>query len=130
MEKLSQSLEDYLETIYNKIQENSRVKAIDISRELGVSRASVTEALNRLAEKGFINYEKYGSVLITDMGVEKAKQIVSLHKELTEFFINLGIDSTEAETTACKIEHIVSDKIKERVLAFNKFVKNNPDFKF
>lgn len=130
MEKLSQSLEDYLETIYNKIQENSRVKAIDISRELGVSRASVTEALNRLAEKGFINYEKYGSVLITDMGVEKAKQIVSLHKELTEFFINLGIDNTEAETTACKIEHIVSDKIKERVLAFNKFVKNNPDFKF
>ncbi|MDO5438012.1 MAG: metal-dependent transcriptional regulator, partial [bacterium] len=114
----------------NKIQENSRVKAIDISRELGVSRASVTEALNRLAEKGFINYEKYGSVLITDMGVEKAKQIVSLHKELTEFFINLGIDNTEAETTACKIEHIVSDKIKERVLAFNKFVKNNPDFKF
>lgn len=130
MEKLSQSLEDYLETIYNKIQENSRVKAIDISRELGVSRASVTEALNRLAEKGFINYEKYGSVLITDIGVEKAKQIVSLHKELTEFFINLGIDNTEAETTACKIEHIVSDKIKERVLAFNKFVKNNPDFKF
>lgn len=130
MEKLSQSLEDYLEIIYNKIQENDKVKAIDISRELNVSRASVTEALNRLKEKKLINYEKYGEILITDNGIKKAKEIVSLHKELTEFFVNLGIDTKEAEDTACKIEHIVSKNVKTRVLAFNKFCKENPDFKF
>ena len=130
MEKLSQSLEDYLEIIYNKIQENDKVKAVDISRELNVSRASVTEALNRLKEKKLINYEKYGEILITDNGIKKAKEIVSLHKELTEFFVNLGIDTKEAEDTACKIEHIVSKNVKTRVLAFNKFCKENPDFKF
>ncbi len=130
MEKLSQSLEDYLEIIYNKLQENNKVKAVDIARELSVSRASVTEALNKLAEKKYINYEKYGEILITKEGVEKAKEIVFLHNELTLFFINLGIEAKEAENTACKIEHIVSNNIKERVLAFNEFCKNNPEFKF
>ena len=75
--KLSQSLEDYLEIIYNKIKENSSVKAIDISRQLNVSRASVTEALNKLAEKGYINYEKYGEIIINELGIKKAKEIVS-----------------------------------------------------
>ena len=130
MEKLSQSLEDYLEIIYNKIQENNKVKAIDIARELNVSRASVTEALNRLSDKKFINYEKYGNIVITDIGIKKAKEIVALHKELTEFFKNLGIDYNESEEIACKIEHIVSNNIKERILAFNKFCKDNPNFKF
>lgn len=130
MEKLSQSLEDYLEIIYNKIQENNEVKAIDISRELGVSRASVTEALNKLRDKNLINYEKYGDILITENGIKKAKEIVSLHKELTLFFENLGIETNEAESTACKIEHIVSKNIKKRILAFNKYIKNHPDFKF
>lgn len=130
MEKLSQSLEDYLEIIYNKIQENNKVKAVDIARELNVSRASVTEALNRLNEKKLINYEKYGEILITNEGIKKAKEIVSLHKELTKFFNNLGVSDFEAEEVACKIEHIVSKNIKNRILAFNKFCENNPEFKF
>jgi len=130
MEKLSQSLEDYLEIIYNKIQEHNEVKAVDIARELKVSRASVTEALNKLRDKKFINYEKYGDILITQEGIKKAKEIVSLHKELTLFFENIGIENKEAEEVACKIEHIVSKNIKKRVSAFNKFIKENPNFKF
>ena len=130
MKELSQSLEDYLEIIYNKLQENNKVKAIDISKSLNVSRASVTEALHKLKEKGFINYEKYGEIIITQDGIEKAKQIVFLHKELSRFFQNLGIMGNEAECLACKIEHIVSDNIKDRIMAFNNFCSKNPDFKF
>ena len=128
--KLTSSLEDYLEIIYNKIKENSKVKAIDISRELNVSRASVTEALNKLAKNGFINYEKYGQIIITDEGIKKAKEIVFLHQELTNFFENLGIDSIEASENACKIEHIISNNIKKRIQDFNQFCKTNPEFKF
>lgn len=130
MEKLSQSLEDYLEIIYNKIQENNEVKAVDIARELNVSRASVTEALNKLCGKKFINYEKYGDISITPEGIKKAKEIVSLHRELTLFFENIGIEKKESEEVACKIEHIVSKNIKKRILAFNKYCKENPEFKF
>ena len=56
-DNLSQSLEDYLEIIYNEINKNNAVKAIDISRQLNVSRASVTEALNKLAEKNNNQYD-------------------------------------------------------------------------
>ena len=49
--KLSSGLEDYLECIFNNIQVSGSVKAVEISRELDVSRASVTDALHRLAEK-------------------------------------------------------------------------------
>lgn len=128
--KLSASLEDYLEIIYNKINENSKVKAIDISRELKVSRASVSEALNKLAKNGFINYEKYGQILITEVGIKKAKEIVLLHQELTKFFENLGIDSKEASENACKIEHIISNNVKKRIQDFNHFCKINQEFKF
>ncbi len=128
--KLSASLEDYLEIIYNKINENSKVKAIDISRELKVSRASVSEALNKLAKNGLINYEKYGQILITEVGIKKAKEIVLIHQELTKFFENLGIDSKEASENACKIEHIISNNVKKRIQDFNQFCKVNHEFKF
>lgn len=128
--KLSQSLEDYLEIIYNKISENKTVKAIDISRQLNVSRASVTEALNKLSEKGYITYEKYGDIVINELGIKKAKEIVLRHRELSLFLKNLGVDDVEADETACKIEHIISNNIQKRIIAFNKFCKNNPDFKF
>lgn len=128
--KLSQSLEDYLEIIYNKIKENTSVKAIDISRQLNVSRASVTEALNKLAEKGYINYEKYGEIIINELGIKKAKEIVSRHKELSTFLKNLGVDDSEAEDTACKIEHIISKNVQKRIAAFNNFCKQNPELKF
>ena len=48
MEKLTASLEDYLEIICNYINCNKKIRAIDISKELKVSRASVTEALKKL----------------------------------------------------------------------------------
>ena len=51
MNNLSSSLEDYLECVYNRINLNGSVKAIEISKDLNVSRASVTEALNKLAQK-------------------------------------------------------------------------------
>ncbi len=126
--KLSQSLEDYLEIIWNEIEENKTVKAIDISRKLNVSRASVTEALNKLCEKGYINYEKYGLIAINEEGINKAKEIVLRHKELTRFFVNLGIEKTEAENAACKIEHINSPNIRNKVIAFNEYCANHPEF--
>ena len=53
---LTSSLEDYLEVISNYLKKYNKVRAIDISKELNVSRASVSEALKRLSKQGLINY--------------------------------------------------------------------------
>lgn len=113
--KLSSGLEDYLECIFNNIQVSGSVKAIEISRELDVSRASVTDALHRLAEKKYINYERYGSISITDKGISKAQEIIEKHTILKRFFTDvLTLSEKEASENACRIEHVITPE------AFNK----------
>ncbi len=124
MEKLSASLEDYLEVIYNSIKYNDTVKAVDIARELNVSRASVTEALNKLSTKGLINYGRYQTITITDMGMKIAQDVVNRHSSLSSFFENiLGASRQEAEENACRIEHIISAELLDRIEVYVKFAE-------
>ncbi len=117
--ELSSGLEDYIECIYNKLQSNGSVKAIEISKELGVSRASVTDALQRLAEKRYINYERYGKIDITEIGIKKAKSVIDRHKVLTRFFENiLGLSDDEASENACRIEHVITENAFNRLKSY------------
>lgn len=112
---LSSGLEDYLECIYNNLQLKGVIKAVEISKELNVSRASVTDALHRLANKKYINYERYGSIEITQKGVDKAKEVIDKHNILKNFFEKvLLLSSEEASENACRIEHVITEN------AFNK----------
>lgn len=129
MNNLSSSLEDYLECVYNRIVSKGSVKAIDISKELNVSRASVTEALNKLAKKEYINYGRYEMISITDSGIEKAKEIINKHNVLQCFFETvLGVSKNEATETACRIEHIVTENILNRLSDLTKFCNDEPEF--
>lgn len=110
MEKLTSSLEDYLEIICNHIDSNEIIRAIDISKELSISRASVTEALKKLEAKGYINYSRYNTISLTEAGKSIAKNIVSKHTTLQLFFEKvLGLPQNEASINACKIEHVITD---------------------
>ena len=118
---LSSGLEDYLECIYNSLLSKGSVKAIEISKALDVSRASVTDALHRLAEKEYINYERYGSIEITEKGEIKAKEVIDKHNILTDFFEKvLLLSKNEASENACRIEHVITknafNKLKEFTL--------------
>ena len=116
MEKLTASLEDYLEIICNYNESNQKLKAIDISKELSISRASVTEALKKLESKGFINYSRYETISLTEAGKSIANNIVSKHKTLQNFFEKiLGLSKEEASVNACKIEHVITDKAFEKI---------------
>ena len=131
-EKLTSSLEDYLEAVYTILTKNNAVKAIDVSRMLNVSRASTTEALKKLAEKKLINYGRYDAISITPEGEAAAKEVIKKHNSLHEFFSYvLGASDSEAQDNACKIEHIVSNDILKRIVAFTKYYKKNfgDDFK-
>ena len=119
-------IQDYLEIIYTKLEENSRVKAIEISKELKVSRASVTEALKKLEKEGLISYGRYESIAITDAGILKAKEVINKHKILQEFFEQiLGLAAEDAVINACKIEHVISEEAFDRLKNFSEFCKKN-----
>jgi len=115
---MSASLEDYIMTIYKIIDEKKGVKAIDISRRLGVGRSSVTDALKNLAEKQLINYSPYDVISLTEKGEKIAADIANKHQILHDFFENvLVLDSEEAAKNACKMSHAISEE------AFDKFVQ-------
>ena len=120
--KISATLEDYLELIYETIQEKSTIKAIDIAKKFDISRASVTEALQRLEQKGYISSGRYQPILLTDKGTNLAKEIIYKHETLQKFFISvLNLSEEEAEINACRIEHIITttafERIKEYVIS-------------
>lgn len=116
MAEITSSLEDYIEAVYSIFLAEKKVKAIDVSRKLKVSRASVTEALQKLEQLGLINYGHYGTISMTDEGIKKAKKIIKKHETLAFFFENLlGVEHNLAEETACKIEHVISDSILKKL---------------
>jgi len=126
MEKLSVSLEDYIEEIYNQILKNGQAKVTIIADSLNVKKSSVTGAMNNLSEKGLINYSPYSSITLTPQGEKIAKNILKKHKNISEFFIEvLKLPQKEALETACKMEHIVSEKLFKNMLKLTKYVKTN-----
>lgn len=119
MEKLTASLEDYLETIWINTETSQKIRPIDVSKIMNVSRASVTEALNKLSKKGYIRNEKYQTITLTEQGEEIAKKIVSKHRTLQHFFEKiLNLSTEESTENACKIEHVITDNAFKQILEF------------
>lgn len=116
---LSPSNEDYLEAIFDLSSVNSAVRSIDVSTRLNVSRASVNKAVGLLKDAGLVVQQPYGTITLTDEGRYRAARVRTRHDTLRAFLNGvLGIDIETAEDEACKIEHIISDKTLEHLIAF------------
>lgn len=127
LKAVSSSHEDYLEAIYEIFNEKQGVKAIEISRRLGVGRSSVTDALKALSEKKLVNYGRYDVISLTEEGKKLAEGVIAKHAVLYDFFINvLGLSSEEANKNACRVEHVISE---EALNGFVKFMKENEKIK-
>ncbi len=125
---LTESLEDYLETILLLTREHTVARSRDIAARLGVQRSSVTGALHALADRKLINYEPYGYVTLTAEGTIEAERVRRRHVVLRDFLVKvLSIEEEEADTTACRMEHAVSKTVVDRLVAFAEFVESCPD---
>jgi Mn-dependent DtxR family transcriptional regulator len=98
-------MEDYLEVIYELVLQKGYATTIDISDYLNVSSPSVTRMMKKLHETGFIRYEKYRGMSLTDKGIEVAKAIRKRHGILAEFFKMIGVQDDIANEDAEGIEH-------------------------
>lgn len=127
-EKLSASLEDYLEAIYHLTVGQDVARGKDIADSMGVSRASVTGALRVLSEKGLVHYKPYGYTTLTPKGQKTARRVARRHEVLGLFFENvLGVDAATAQSAACRTEHTLGPEVTARLMAFVEFLSQTQD---
>ena len=113
---INESVEDYLEAILMLKEEKGMVRSIDVVRLLNYSKPSISRAMSRLRENGYIEVDAEGFITLTPAGHKIAARIYGRHKLLTEFFVRLGVSQETAAADACKVEHDLSEETFEKLL--------------
>jgi DtxR family Mn-dependent transcriptional regulator len=116
---LTSRVEDYLEAIL-EIEMSGRIATVTrMAENLGVTKATITAALKKLKSDGLLEHERYGDVILTPSGREKALDIYRRHEFLTDFFVRiLGFSRERAQKVACVMEHEIDKATEKRLAAF------------
>jgi DtxR family manganese transport transcriptional regulator len=107
---LTELAEDYVELISDLIEETGEARVVDLAGRLGVSNATVSNAIGRLQRDGLVTSKPYRSIFLTEKGQEIAAASRERHRVVREFLVALGVDTETADADAEGIEHHVSDK--------------------
>lgn len=120
-----QAIEDYLKTIFALEHEESPVSTSRIAAARSVKPGSATSMVQRLDKLNLVNYEKHYGVTLTDAGREIALEVIRHHR-LVELYLMeaLGFTWDEVHEQADLLEHVISEKLEERIAA----ALNYPDF--
>lgn len=124
--KIHKSAEDYLEAMLVLQEDKGYIRSIDIAKQLGVTKPSVSYAVKKLRENGYINMEANGPITLAPAGLKIARRIYERHKALKAFLKKLGVDEETAEEDACEIEHVISH---DTYMAICDFVNEGSDEK-
>lgn len=122
----SQSAEDYLERIHELIEDKGYARVVDIASSLKVRQASVTSMVQKLGELGFLKYEKYRGLILTDQGRGVARRIKRRHETLARFFSLFGLDEKTQRTDIEGIEHHLSAETLATLSDLAAFFEGNP----
>ena len=110
-----ESGEDYLERILMLQNKGMEVKSIDIVHYMNLSKPSVSVAMKKLKEDGYIVVKSNGVILLTESGRAIADKIYERHVFLTNLLVSIGVDEKTAAEDACKLEHDMSDVTFEAI---------------
>lgn len=115
---IHESAEDYLESILRLQEKLGSVRSIDIANELGYSKPSISIAMKKLRENGYIAMAEDGAITLNASGMEIASRVYGRHKTITRFFTLLGVSPEIASEDACKVEHDLNDETFARITEF------------
>jgi DtxR family Mn-dependent transcriptional regulator len=125
--QLSESLEDYLETIYTLVRDRKVARVKEIAKARAVRMASVTTAMHRLSEMGLIKYNQREYIELTREGEETARRTMARHDLLVRFFTEvLHVSAENADLDACAVEHHLSDEAVDHIVRFFEFLRCCP----
>lgn len=112
-------MEDYLEAILALGGDRGPVRVTDIASRLGISKASVTQAIGGLRAGGLVEQEPYGQVCLTTDGQGHALRVDRRHRVLGAFLVEvLGVAPATADAEACRLEHSISQDTLDRLVRF------------
>ena len=123
----TQSAEDYLERIHELIEAKGYARVVDIASSLKVRQASVTSMVQKLGRAGFVKYEKYRGLILTDKGREVARNIQYRHATLSRFFSLFGLDAETQRADIEGIEHHLSPATLEMLTDLAAFFEEKPE---
>ena len=109
----SPAIEDYLEQIHNLIESKGYARVVDIAKNLEISQASVTNMIQKLDAEGFVVYERYRGVVLTEEGGKVGAEIARRHEVLTRLLANFGLDPKTVHEDVEGMEHHISRQTLE-----------------
>ena len=123
----SQSAEDYLERIHELIESKGAAHVADIALSLGVGQPSVTSMVQKLSDEGYLHYEKYRALTLTEAGRSVAERIRDRHNVLADFFTLFDLDDETQARDIEGIEHHLSLDTLNTLADLTEFFGKNPE---
>ncbi len=124
---LTASKENYIKAIYKIVEEKQAARVKDISKFLNIGASSVTEALGKLSDEGYVNYEQYGVITLTKEGKDTAIQLEERNKVIRDFLSNvLLIENESLENSTKQIEYGIKGDLLEKLVSFFQFTQICP----
>lgn len=121
---LTPSMEDYLEMAYRLGKGKGYARTSDLAEALNVQPPSVSKMVQKLAEMGYFNYERYGVIEFTEQGRETGEFLLRRHETIEKFLTMIGVVNNILEDTE-KIEHNISEETYNQITLFVQFIQNN-----
>ncbi len=126
-DKLSPILENYLEIIFYEEFESGVARTGTIAEKANVSSSTVTSALKSLQKMGYVIYQPYKFIKLTEKGMKLARRIVHKHSVLKEFFSTvLNMSEEKANEVACELEHSIDEETFDKLGKFTLYAINTP----
>lgn len=123
----SPAVEDYLEQIHNLIETKGYARVVDIAANLGISQASVTNMIQKLDAEGYVVYERYRGVVMTDAGRKIGREIARRHEVLTRLLASFGLDPATVHEDVEGMEHHISRQTLDVLTLLMEELEGNPE---
>lgn len=123
----SPAIEDYLEQIHNLIEAKGYARVVDIAQNLSISQASVTNMIQKLDAEGYLVYERYRGVVLTEEGRQIGREIARRHEVLTRLLTQFGLDAETLHQDVEGMEHHISRQTLDVLTLLMEELESNPE---
>lgn len=110
----SEQMQEYLETIYRLEESGEAARTGEIAKHLDVAPPSVTDMIQKLEKAGYVAYEPYKGVTLTESGRAVGRRQLEKHRIMQAFLQEIcGMEHRAAHEAACDMEHTLPPQLEQ-----------------